>query len=100
MIYTATIPFMPPPAAAQWDRDWTTQPAFRTTLRVMTLAWGLAFLLDAAARVVMAYTLPVDLVPIASTLLLLILLVLIVQASKSYGKRHLSGPTPEPLNDP
>jgi len=100
MIYTATTQFMPPAAAAQWDRDWQNQPKFRITLRVMTLAWALAFLLDAAARVVMAYTLPVDLVPIASTVLLVLLLVLIVQASKSYGKRHLPSPRNEPLRDP
>ena len=46
-------------------------------------------LLDAAARVVMACTLPVDVVPLASTALLLVLLVLVVQASKAYGRRRL-----------
>jgi hypothetical protein len=58
----------------------------------MTAAWGVAFLLDAAARVVMASTLPVDLVPLLSTALLVVLLVVIVQASKAYGRRHLRHP--------
>lgn len=90
MIYTATIPFMTPTAAADWQRDWAASSRFRTTLRMLTLAWGLAFLIDAAARVVMAYTLPVDVVPVASALLLAGLLVLVVQASKAYGRRHLT----------
>ncbi len=65
----------------------------------MTLAFGLAFVVDAAARVVMAYTLPLDLVPLLSVLLLVVLLVAIVQTGKAYGRRHLgdvlaADPTP------
>ena len=55
----------------------------------LTAAWGAAFLLDAAARVVMAHTLPVDVVSLASTALLAVLLVIVLQASKAYGRRHL-----------
>jgi hypothetical protein len=83
---------MPEDAARAWERDWADSPRFRRTLRVMTAAWGAAFLIDAAARVVMAYTLPVDLVPFLSTALLVVLLVAIVQVSKAYGRRHLRRP--------
>lgn len=90
VLYTATTPFMPAPAAADWDRLWHTQPRFRHALRVMTGAFGLAFLFDAAARVVMAYTLPLDLVPVLSTALLLVLLSAIVVAGRHYGRTHLT----------
>ena len=39
----------------------------------------------------MAYTLPLDLVPLLSVLLLVGLLGGVVQAGKAYGKRHLGG---------
>ncbi|MFJ9611541.1 VC0807 family protein [Kitasatospora sp. NPDC101176] len=46
-----------------WDVLWEREPAFRRIWRVSTAIWGVAMLLDAAARIVMAYTLPVDTVP-------------------------------------
>lgn len=58
-------------------------------MRLMTIFWGIAFLLDAVARIVMAYTLPVDVVPIAGAILLAVLLSTIVQWSKVYGRRLL-----------
>ncbi|MFI9273380.1 hypothetical protein ACIGXM_22065 [Kitasatospora sp. NPDC052896] len=42
---------------------WKREPAFRRIWRVPTAIRGVAMLLDAAARIVMAHTLPVDLVP-------------------------------------
>ncbi|GAA2750021.1 VC0807 family protein [Kitasatospora cinereorecta] len=46
-----------------WDVLWEREPAFRRIWRVSTAIWGVAMLIDAAVRVVMAYCLPVDLVP-------------------------------------
>ena len=46
-----------------WDALWEREPAFRRIWRVSTAIWGVAMLLDAVVRVVMAYTLPMDLVP-------------------------------------
>lgn len=46
-----------------WDVLWERLPRFRRAWRVTTVLWGVGTLLDAAARVVMAYTLPVDVVP-------------------------------------
>jgi hypothetical protein len=50
-------------AGATWDSLWERVPRFRHIWYLATMIWGLALLVDAAIRVVMAYTLPVDLVP-------------------------------------
>ena len=49
--------------AASWDDLWETIPGFRRIWRISTLIWGCALLADAAIRVAMAYTMPIDLVP-------------------------------------
>ncbi|WP_312396169.1 VC0807 family protein [Kocuria sp.] len=90
VLFQATIAVMPTDAAAQWEQDWNTSPFFRKVFRIMTLAWGLAFLLDAVARVIMAYTLPIDVVPIASIGLLLVMLFAIVYGTKFYAGRRLA----------
>ncbi|MFE9428322.1 VC0807 family protein [Kitasatospora sp. NPDC006697] len=60
-----------------WDVLWEREPAFRRIWRVSTAIWGVAMLLDAVARVVMAYALPVDLVPGLGALLWPVTLVLL-----------------------
>lgn len=87
-VFTATIGFMPQTAAEEWHRSWEASGKFRKAMRGMTWAFGLAFLIDSAARVVMSYTLPLDLVPVASIALLAIMLVAIVQAGKTWGRRQ------------
>ena len=89
-IVQATLPLLPEATARSWKDSWRHDPRFRRVMRTMTLAWGCAFLLDAVARVVMAYTLPVDLVPLLGVLLLVVMLVAIVQVSKAYGRRMLA----------
>jgi intracellular septation protein A len=88
-IFAATVRLMPEPAAEQWQRDWRDSSQFRKAMRVITIAWGCSFLADAAARVVMAYTLPVDIVPLLSVILLVVMLILVVVLSKEYGRRQL-----------
>ncbi|WP_269854773.1 VC0807 family protein [Streptomyces sp. RPT161] len=46
-----------------WEVLWEREPAFRRIWRVSTVIWSVAMLADAAVRVTMAYTLPVDTVP-------------------------------------
>ncbi|MEV6671906.1 VC0807 family protein [Streptomyces sp. NPDC051162] len=46
-----------------WETLWQNEPVFRRIWRVSTVIWGAALLIDAAARVVMSYTLPVNTVP-------------------------------------
>ncbi|MER5849402.1 VC0807 family protein [Streptomyces sp. NPDC002012] len=86
-IYQATMPLLPEATSAAWREDWENVPEFRRAMRVLTIAWGTAFMIDAVARVVMAYTLPVDSVPLLGAGLLTLLLIVIVQFSKAYGKR-------------
>ncbi len=46
-----------------WDALWETEAVFRRIWRTSTVIWGAALLADAVVRVVMAYALPVDVVP-------------------------------------
>ncbi|MEO9140277.1 MAG: VC0807 family protein [Jatrophihabitans sp.] len=52
-----------------WDDLWERSPRFRRMWRVSSALWGLGTLMDAALRVVMAYTLAPDLVPALGTIL-------------------------------
>ncbi|MFF0945340.1 VC0807 family protein [Kocuria sp. CPCC 205300] len=93
VLFEATVALMPAEAAARWQHDWQHNTVFRRIFQAMTAGWGIAFLIGAITRVAMSYTLPVDVVPAASAGLLLLLLTLVVQATKAYGRRHL-GQTP------
>ncbi|GGP00802.1 VC0807 family protein [Wenjunlia tyrosinilytica] len=50
-------------SSGSWDELWERVPRFRRIWRVSTVIWGVGLLIDAAVRAVMAYTLPVDVVP-------------------------------------
>jgi hypothetical protein len=89
LVLTATLGFLTPSAAASWRRAWRDDARFRRLMQGMTLAFGIAFLLDAAARVLMAYLLPLDIVPLLGAVLLVLLLIAVVQGGKAYGRRHL-----------
>lgn len=49
-----------PEGAGEWDRMWVQYPGFRRTQKIVGFGWALAFLLEAAIRVVAVYTLPFD----------------------------------------
>lgn len=49
------------------ERLWEAEPRFRLAWRHITVMWGVLALIDAAARVVVAYRLPVPQVPAADT---------------------------------
>ncbi|TWF76005.1 intracellular septation protein A [Pseudonocardia hierapolitana] len=59
MIWHAAARFQPE-ARAELDRLWCGSPGFRRTFRMLTIGWGAGMLAEAVARVVVAYTLPVD----------------------------------------
>ncbi|WP_328473465.1 hypothetical protein OHA21_12575 [Actinoplanes sp. NBC_00393] len=65
----------PPRMTARYDELWEGHTVFRRWMTLASVVWGLAFLIDAAVRVVLAYTAPLDLVPIAGVLVLIGLLV-------------------------
>lgn len=53
----------------RWEELWRDRREFRTIWRRASIGFGVGTLADAAARVAMAYALPVDLVPALSTAL-------------------------------
>ena len=53
----------PPFTDEPWDDLWERSPDFRRGWRTSSLIWGIGSLVDAAGRVVLAYSLPVDVVP-------------------------------------
>jgi hypothetical protein len=55
MVRYAAVRFRP-----ELDQLWRTEPAVRRTFVVLTLGWGAGLLAEAAARLAIAYTLPVD----------------------------------------
>ncbi|MEV6338131.1 VC0807 family protein [Nocardia vinacea] len=72
----------------QWDARWDSDSRFRSQLRVLTAVWGLGFALDAVVRVVLAYTLPVDSVPLVSTLQWLVVLGGLFAFHYAYVTKH------------
>jgi hypothetical protein len=51
------------PRAVSWDALWDEVPRFRHIWRVTTVIWGAALLADAVTRLVMAWTVPISVVP-------------------------------------
>lgn len=62
-LFDPTIRQWVAPTGPSWDTLWERMPAFRRLWRVTAVIYGACTLLDAALRVVMAYTLPIDVVP-------------------------------------
>lgn len=60
--------------AREWESQWDTDAEFRTHVRVVSTVWGLGFALDSVVRIVLAYTLPINAVPLVSTLQWLVVL--------------------------
>jgi hypothetical protein len=74
----------------RWEQLWRDRPRFRTIWRRASVGFGLGTVADAVARVVMAYTLPVDLVPALSTALYLATsAVLLVTVNVYYARAGL-----------
>jgi hypothetical protein len=53
--------------AAAWAGRWETDARFRRGMRINTAAWGAVLLASAVAHVVLAYTLPIDLISAVTT---------------------------------
>ncbi|MEU7144860.1 VC0807 family protein [Nocardia sp. NPDC046473] len=72
----------------QWDARWDNDSRFRSNLRVLTAVWGAAFTLDALVRVLLAYTLPIDAIPLVSTLQWLVVLGAVLVFHNIYVTKH------------
>jgi hypothetical protein len=56
LIFFVSRSYMAGATAEAWEERWAARPRFRSTMRVITLVWGLGLLGDAVARVILAYT--------------------------------------------
>ena len=72
----------------QWDARWDNDCRFRSWLRVLTAVWGMGFTLDALVRVLLAYTIPIDSVPLVSTVQWLVVLGGLVTFHIAYITKH------------
>jgi hypothetical protein len=61
-------------AADDWDARYPVDAPFRRHIRLLTVAWGVVFAADSLIRVLVAYTLPLDAVPVVTTVQWLVVL--------------------------
>lgn len=76
-----------PEGRAAFDSYWPKSATFRHSNRVMTVVWGLAFVAEAAIRVVAAYTLSTSTVVALSAVVPLVVLGLLMLWTFSYARR-------------
>jgi hypothetical protein len=57
---------------SDWDGLWEQAPRWRRMWRIASVAWGIGTLLDAVLRWVMAYSLPIDVVPALTQVLFIL----------------------------
>lgn len=69
---------------ANWDALWESSPRFRHIWRMSTVMWGVVTLIDAALRVVIAYTMPVTSVPVLQTGLMIVTMLLMQVITNVY----------------
>ena len=70
-----------------WDGHWEASADFRRIWRVSTIFWAAGLLADAVARVVMSFTLPVDVVPGLGGVLWPVTFLLIQVVTNTYYNR-------------
>lgn len=75
-----------PAAIAKFNLGWE-RPSFRRTIRVMTLVWGAASLLEFAIRIGLVFALPAAAVLAMSPIILGGLLIATIAWTFSYGRR-------------
>jgi hypothetical protein len=79
--------FMSADAVARTELKWQGSPTYRRMLRTITAMWGVALVLDAGVRVVLAYTLPIDQVPLISGLQYAGLYLVLEVSTRVYARR-------------
>lgn len=62
LTYTVTQAMMPRRAPVM-EQLWETNARFRDAWKWITIYWGIAAIIDAVVRIVVSYTLPIDVVP-------------------------------------
>ena len=79
------------------ETAWRESPAFQHIMRVATAIWGVGLVLDAGVRLVLAYTLPIDQVPLVSGLQYVAVFLALRWAARStcVVRAHESTPKPD-----
>ncbi|MEC3953661.1 VC0807 family protein [Nocardia sp. CDC153] len=72
----------------EWDARWDNDSRFRHQLRVLSAVWGVGFALDAVIRIVVAYSLPLDAIPLVTTLQWLAVLAVLISFHIVYVNRN------------
>jgi len=67
--------------------SWRDSPTYRHVLRMATVMWGVGLLGDSVVRVVLAYALPVDQVPLVNTLQYLVVYFALEIGTRLYLRR-------------
>lgn len=70
-----------------WDEQWESSARFRKIWRMITGIWGAGVIASAAAKMVFAYTLPIDVVPAISLAQWVVLLVGLNVVTQLYLRR-------------
>ncbi|WP_433352147.1 VC0807 family protein [Microtetraspora malaysiensis] len=71
-----------------WEGRWHRDAAFRHGLRVLTVVWGVASLLNALAQLAFAYLLPIDAAPVAMQACWPVIAAPLFFFHLAYTKRH------------
>ena len=71
---------------AAWNALWQ-YPSFRRTQRVITIVWGVAFVIEAAVRIALTYALSTDTMAVVSAIAPWVVLVGLITWTISYGRR-------------
>ncbi|WP_328604535.1 hypothetical protein OG943_31420 [Amycolatopsis sp. NBC_00345] len=87
-----------PAAVAAFEDRYATDAPTRRRFTVLSYAWGLGLLLEAAVRTVLCFTLPIDEMVALSPVLLFGSMTVIYLAAKAYLKVDMSG-APRTYND-
>ena len=74
---------------AKWEHNWATYPQVRHVMRAINAIWGAGLVVEAAVRVVLAYTLPVDDVPAVTLVQFIVAVLLIHFGTRRYGRWYL-----------
>lgn len=75
-----------PESTAWWNGLWQYE-GFRTTMRTMTLVWGVAYVIEAAVRIALAYTLDTSTMVTLSPIMIYGVLGALGVWTAMYGKR-------------
>jgi len=74
--------------ADEWEHRWHAEPEFRHHLRIVSIVVGVVLIVDAVVRIVIAYSLPLDSVPLATNVQYFVMLGGLLAWFFPYTARH------------